>query len=206
MRLVPIAISLFALIGLSAPLAAEWKPVVANEDVWVAGKLMLATPSDGWNRSTARPSDRSERWTRDGLALNELTFFAGVADGEALYFPPSGSLKDLPKFRSDMLPTDIVELFEASNRIVLESSVFAVDQVEPTKLGKHDAVRFSYNYAAQDEGLTRKGEGVAAIVDGQLYLVNFIAPALHYFERDIAEVRQLIAGVQLHPPKATATK
>ncbi|RDV06716.1 hypothetical protein DXH95_04730 [Sphingorhabdus pulchriflava] len=206
MRLVPMAISLFALIGLSVPLAAEWKSVAANQDVRVAGKLMLATPGEGWNTSTARPSDRSERWTRDGLALNELTFFAGVADGEALYFVPAGISKDLPTFRSGMLPTDVVELFEASNRIVLGSSVFAVDNMEPAKLGDHDAVRFSYRYAAQDEGLTRKGEGVAAIVGGQLYLVNFIAPAVHYFERDIAEVRQLIAGVQLHPPKAAEPK
>lgn len=206
MRLVPLAFSLIALLGASMPLRAEWKALSADEDVAVAGKLMIATPKGGWNRSTARPSARGERWTRDGLALNELTFFAGVADGETLYFVPLTAKQGLPKFRAQMLPTEIVELFENSNRMILDSSVFAVSAVEPAKLGRFDGVRFSYTYAAQDEGLTRKGEGVAAIVDGKLYLVNFVAPAVHYFDRDISEIRQLVSSLQLRPPKPSTAK
>lgn len=188
------------------PASAQWKALVDGEEVKVANKLMEVTPGPGWNTSNARPSARSERWTRDGLALNELTFFAGVADGETLYFAPIKAAGELPKFRSAMLPTDVVELFEASNRIVLNSSVFNVERVEPAKLGKHDAVRFAYNYAAQEEGLTRRGEGVAAIIDGRLYLVNFIAPAIHYFDRDIGEIRRLIATMQLRPIKPPVAK
>jgi hypothetical protein len=204
-KLGSLAVSLFALIALAAPVAADWQSLAADQEVKVAGKLMAVTPKAGWNKSTARPSSRSERWTRDGLGLNELTFFAGVADGETLYFAPYGSQQELPQFRSAMLPTDIVELFESSNRIVLQSSVFKVDAVQPARLGKYDGVRFTYSYAAQDEGLTRKGEGVAAIIDGKLYLVNFIAPAIHYFDRDIGEIRQLVATMDLRPPKpATA--
>lgn len=206
MRLIALGISLVALCAASRPALAEWQALVADEDVKVAGKLIVVTPKAGWNRSTARPSNRAERWTRDGLALNEVTFFAGVMDGETLYFPPLGKPKQLPMFRSAMLPTDIVELFESSNRIILESSVFKVDTIAPARLGKFDGVRFSYSYAAQDEGLTRKGEGVAAIVDGRLYLVNFIAPAIHYFDRDIGEVRQMVASLQLRPPRPAASR
>jgi len=188
------------------PVSAQWKALADGEEVKVANKLMEVTPGAGWNKSNARPSTRSERWTRDGLALNELTFFAGVADGEALYFAPFGAIGELPKFRSAMLPTDVVELFEASNRIVLNSSVFNIERVEPAKLGKYDAVRFAYSYAAQEEGLTRRGEGVAAIIEGRLYLVNFIAPAIHYFDRDIGEIRRLIATTQLRPIKPPVAK
>jgi hypothetical protein len=67
-------------------------------------------------------------------------------------------------------------------------------------------VRFSYSYAAQDEGLTRKGEGVAAIIDGKLYLVNFIAPAIHYFDRDISEIRQLISTIDLQFQKPVSDR
>lgn len=206
MNLARLGILMIALTTAAIPLRADWKALPANEDVQIANKLMVATPADGWNRSTARPSARSERWTRDGLALNELTFFAGVMDGETLYFSPFGTAKELPKFRSAMLPTDIVELFESSNRIVLDSSVFNITNVEPAKLGKYPAVRFSYSYAAQDEGLTRKGEGVAATINGRLYLVNFIAPAIHYFDRDIGEVRQLVAAMELRPPKLPSAR
>lgn len=206
MRLVPLALSLFALVGAALPLKAEWTALSGDKDVAVAGKRMLAKPIAGWNRSTARPSERGERWTRDGLALNELTFFAGVREGETLYFKPLLAGRELPKFRSAMLPTDIVEMFENSNRMILDSSVFTIGKVEPSRLGKYPGVRFSYSYAAQDEGLTRKGEAAAAIVDGQLYLVNFVAPAIHYFDRDIAEIRQLISTLQLRPPKASAAR
>ncbi len=201
MRMIPLAVSALALIGAAMPLRAEWKALVPDENVAIAGKLMAATPGAGWNRSSARPSEKGERWTRDGLALNELTFFAGVADGETLYYEPFAARQKLPKFRSQMLPTEIVEMFENSNRMILDSSVFSITTVEPSKLGNFEGVRFSYSYAAQDEGLTRKGEAVAAIVDGRLYLVNFVAPAIHYFDRDIAEVRQLISALQLRPPK-----
>ena len=197
------AISILALVGASVPAFAEWKARIADEGVNIAGKLMIATPKAGWNRSSARPSDHGERWTRDGLALNELTFFAAIPDGGTLYHTPYGAAQKLPKFRSNMLATEIVELFENSNRILLNSSVFSVGAVEPAKLGRHEGVRFAYSYAAQDEGLTRKGEGVAAIVDGKLYLVNFIAPEIHYFDRDIEEIRQLVATLQLRPPKAS---
>jgi hypothetical protein len=206
MRFLPLAISFFALIGASSAVRAEWAALVPGEDIKVANQLMVVKPEAVWNKSTARPSSKSERWTRDGLGLNELTFFAGVADGETLYFTPFGSLQELPKFRSAMLLTDVVELFESSNRIVLQSSVFTVESVAPAKLGKFDGVRFSYSYAAQDEGLIRKGEGVAAIVDGKLYLVNFIAPAIHYFERDIAEIRKLVSAMELRPPKPLSVK
>ena len=206
MKLGSFAISLFALLALTSPAAADWQSLAADQDVKVAGQLMVVTPRAGWNKSTARPSNRSEKWTRDGIGLNELTFFAGVADGEALYFVPYDSQQELPKFRSAMLPTDIVEFFESSNRIVLQSSVFKIDTVEPARLGKYDGVRFSYSYAAQDEGLTRKGEGVAAIIHGNLYLVNFIAPAIHYFDRDIGEIRQLVARMDLRPPKPPAAR
>jgi hypothetical protein len=203
MRLVPIAISLLALVGASVPAFAEWKALVADQGVNVAGKLIFATPKAGWNKSSARPSDHGERWTRDGLALNELTFFAAIPDGSTLYHAPFGSAKKLPQFRSKMLATEIVELFENSNRILLDTSVFAVDTIEPAMLGTYEGVRFSYSYAAQNEGLTRKGEGVAAIVEDKLYLVNFIAPEIHYFDRDIGEVRQLVETLQLRPPKAS---
>ena len=203
MKFLPFAISLFALVGVSMPLKAEWTALVSNEQLPVAGKSMKVQPMAGWNRSSAKPSSRSERWTRDGLALNELTFFADVRDGEALYFKPLMAEKDLPKFRSAMLPTEIVELFENSNRMILASSVFTIGKVEPASLGNHPGVRFSYEYAAPDEGLSRKGEGVAAVVDGRLYLVNFVAPAIHYFDRDISEIRQMISTLQLRPPKRT---
>ncbi len=178
------------------PAAADWALVPKDSPVAVAQGRMTVTPSDNWNRWSSRPS-KGEIWTRDGIALNELSFFAQIADGEPLYRERDGKNLPLPKFRSDMLPTDLVELFETSNRILMQTSLFEIVTVEPATLGGNDAVRFSYDYVVQGDELSRKGEAVAANIGGKLYLVNFVAPSMHYFDRDIAKFRALVASIKI---------
>jgi hypothetical protein len=191
-----------ALVGsLAVPAIAEWAVMKSDVAVKVAKGTMTVKPSLDWNRSSMRPSRRSEAWTRDGINLNELTFFGAINDDEPILRQGYFSSEKLPRFKSDMLPTDIAELFEKTNRLILQSPVFKMGKVEPAKLGKHDGVRFSYSYAAQAEDIERKGEAVAAIVEGKLYLVNFVAPSLHYFDASIGDVRAMVEAVEITPPK-----
>jgi hypothetical protein len=185
----------------AAPAMADWVVMSANEEIKVAKGTMSVKPASDWNRSSLRPSRRSEAWTRDGINLNELTFYGAIADGEPLFRQFWMADGKLPRFRADMLPTDLAELFEASNRLILQSPVFKMGKVEPARLGTHDGVRFGYSYAAQGDDIERRGEAVAAIVDGKLYLVNFIAPSLHYFDANVGEVRAMVAGMTVIPPK-----
>lgn len=189
----------FMLVALCLANAAHagWTLIPANKPVMVAGSTMKVTPKSEWNRWSARPSSQAEIWTLDGVALNELTFFAKVSSGEAIYNQMDSNNNPLPKFRRDMLPTDLVELFEASNRILLQSSVFKVDEIEPAKFGVYPAVRFRYNYATEADGMTRKGEGVAANINGKFYMVNFVAPQIHYFDRNVGQFRDIVASISL---------
>jgi hypothetical protein len=192
----------FAMVGTAAaPVAADWVVMSADKQVNVAKGAIKITPVADWNRSSARPSRRSEAWTRDGINLNELTFYGGIEDGESVLRQGWASMEKLPRFKSDMLPTDIAEMFESTNRMVLQSSVFKLGKVEAAKLGKHDGVRFSYSYAVQDEDIDRRGEATAAIVDGRLYLVNYVAPSLHYFDAYLPEVHKMIETAVIVPPK-----
>jgi hypothetical protein len=191
-------------IPLTAALASAWTIMPAKTAASVAKGGLTVTPLNAWNRSSLRPSRRGEAWTRDGIALNELTFFAGIKDGEAILRQGYTTGKPLPKFKEDMLPTDIVQLFEVTSRALLQSSVFQVELTEPAKLGSHAGVRFRYNYAVQNEDLPRRGEAVGAIVEGKLYLVNFVAPSLYFFDRDIDEVRHIVAETKIHPNIAVA--
>ena len=194
-----------ALLGsVAGPALASWAVMKSDAEVKVAKGTMTVTPTAEWNRSSLRPSRRSEAWTRDGVNLNELTFFGAIADGESILRQGYATTEKLPKFKSDMLPTDISEMFEATNRMVLQSPVFKMGRVEPAKLGSHDGVRFSYSYAAQAEDIERRGEAVAAIVEGKLYIVNFVAPSLHYFDAGIGEVRNMVEGMTINPPKVKA--
>ncbi|MEP7349310.1 MAG: hypothetical protein ABI668_05065 [Sphingorhabdus sp.] len=183
--------------ALAAPVMAGWKVMPKGTSVAVAKSSMTVTPAEDWNRWSARPSKKGEIWTLDGISLNELSFFAQIASGEPLYRERDKKNLPLPKFKSDMLPTDLVELFEASNRIVLQTSLFEVSNVEPTKLGGNDAVRFSYRYVVQGDELNRKGEAVAANIGGKLYLVNFVAPSIHYYDRDVSKFRALVDSIRI---------
>lgn len=195
-------LALALLSSLAAPAIASWAVMKSDAEVKVAKGTMTVKPAAEWNRSSLRPSRRSEAWTRDGVNLNELTFFGAIADGESILRQGYATTEKLPKFKSDMLPTDISEMFEGTNRMVLQSPVFKMGKVEPAKLGTHDGVRFSYSYSAQAEDIERRGEAVAAIVEGKLYIVNFVAPSLHYFDAGIGEVRKMVEEITINPPKA----
>ncbi len=186
----------------SSPVHAAWKEMTAGTPIQVANSSMTVTPSGDWNRWSFRPSIHGEIWTRDGVSLNELSFFAQIPNGQPIYREQYNAEQLLPKFKSDMLLTDVVELFEASNRIVLQTSIFQIDRVEPAKLGVTDAVRFNYSYALQGDELARSGEATAAIIDGKLYVANFVAPSIHYFENNVTSVREMVASIKIPMQKS----
>jgi hypothetical protein len=192
-----IALVAAAALVAGTPALAGWKVMPAGKGSAVAKSAFTVTPKSDWNRASWRPSKKGESWTLDGMALNELRFFAGVASGEPLLKERNKKDQPLPRFSGQMLPPDIVQFFEATHRIVLGTSLFEIDSVEPTTLAGHQGVRFTYHYAVQGDELRRNGEARAAIVGGKLYLIDFTAPAIHYFDANIDEVRTIMDSARL---------
>lgn len=189
----------------SGAATAGWKLMPKAAPVAVAKSPMTVTPGADWNRWSTRPSKKGETWTMDGVSLNDLSFFGGVLPGEAIYKEPDKKDQPLPKFDAKMLPPDIVQAVEGSYRIVLKTSLFAVDNVEPAKLAGYNGVRFTYHYTVQDEDVRRKGEGRAAIVNGQLYMITFVAPEIHYFDAGIDEARRVMDSARIPGPSVKVT-
>jgi hypothetical protein len=185
-----------ALIALpAAPVLAGWKIVEEDKPVAVAKSTMKATPTENWNRWSVRPIKQGEVWTRDGTNLNELYFVAGLPAGTTLYRDAQKKERPLPKLSATMDLTEIPEFFESSTRLVLSTSVFQMTSVEPAKLGGQDAVKFAFEYSVEGSPLKRRGMAIGTMVKGQLYLISFLAPATHFFERDKAEVEKIMASV-----------
>lgn len=182
-----------AQISLSTP----WKLVDSGKTRKVANSRLAVTPAGDWNRSSQRPTRRSEVWTKDGTQLDELDFFAAIPKGKPLFKESDKKKAPLPKFDPAMLPTDIVEWFENSAQIVLGGALFEVTEVRPAKLAGFDGVHFAYSYSTQGDNLERRGEVRAAVIAGKLYLINFDAAKIHYFDAHIAEVRALMDGAVL---------
>jgi len=159
--------------------------------VAVAESTLSVTPSRDWNRLSARIGKNTESWTLDGGQLNDVTFYGGIAPGNPLVKERSKKKEPLPKFTGTTLLVEVPELLETTYRAYRQIGAFAVNSTEPVKFLGQDGVRFTYTYTDGDE-LTRKGEARAVIIKGNLYMITFDAPRLHYFDRTISDFHALV--------------
>ena len=187
----------FALAALPAtPALAGWKLVPNSAAVAVAKSKLTVTPGEDWNRGTARPIKKSEIWTLDGVALNELYFVSGLINGETLYRDANKKDSPLPRFASSMQLADIPDFVESSQRIALNTSMFRITGSEAVQFAGRPGVKFAYEYAVEGNSLVRKGIAAGTIVDGQLHLISFTAPATYYFDRDRAKAEAIMASAR----------
>lgn len=197
MKKVRLAAAALLLAALPAtPALAGWSLAANGVSTAVARGTLTVTPGQDWNRNSARPIKKGEVWTLDGVALNELYFVSGLAAGEVLYREVDKKNRPLPKWSASMQLTDIPEFLESSNRVVLGTSVFQVTGMEPMQLGGHEGVKFTFEYAVEGTSLIRRGVAAGSIVNGQLFLISFTAPSIHYFDRDRASVEAIMASAR----------
>jgi hypothetical protein len=180
-----------------APALAGNTLVPAGAPVAVAKSGLTVTPAGEWNRLGARPGRNAETWTRDGDPLNDLTFYGGIVDGQPIIREVSRRSKPLPRFAGTMLLSDVPALFEQSYRIGFDTPLMEIQKVEPVAFAGHKGVRFTYQFTRPEEDVRRLGEGHATIVAGRLYMTTFEAPAIFYFDRDIAAARAIATSATL---------
>jgi hypothetical protein len=188
--------ALFALclLALAAP-ALSNSLIPPGPRAGIAKSSLAAVPSSEWNRLSRTDGKFTEVWTIDGDELDKVTFFGGVIRGEPLLREVNRKHQPLPTVKATMLITDIPALLESTYRI-RGTRQMNVDTQEPATLGGHKAIRFTYSFTRDDE-VRRKGEGIGALVNGKLYLVTYEAPALHFFDKDVARYRALVASITL---------
>lgn len=188
----------FAALLLAAQPAIAGNSLVApGARVLVAKSTLAVTPASEWNKLGARPGRNSESWTLDGDGLNEITFYGGIADGRTLFREVDKRNRPLPKVSSTMLITDIPALLESSYRIALDTPLMTITSVEPDIFAGAKGVRFNYSYTRPGDDIRRMGEARAAMIGGQLYMATYEAPALYYFDRDLAAFRQIAESATL---------
>ncbi len=175
--------------SLALPAAAGFKLMPTGKPQIVAKSTLSVTPSIDWNRLGARPGRNAESWTLDGLTLNDLTFYGGIADGATLFRDARKKDAPLPKFSATMLAPDIAQLFEGSYRVSNQTALMKIESMEPAQFAGQPGFRFKYSFTIQGEEVRRLGEATGAIIGGMLYMVTFEAPVIHYFDRDVASAR-----------------
>lgn len=181
----------------AAPAIAGNSLIPAGQAVTVAKSPLTVTPDREWNKMGARPGRNSESWTLDGDGLNDLTFYGGIGDDRTLFREVNKKAKPLPRFRSTMLLTDVPALFEASYSIALDTPSMTIGSIDPATVLGTKGIRFAYSFTRPGEDVRRKGEAVAAILDGRLYLVSFEAPSVFYHDRNIGSYRAIVASATM---------
>jgi hypothetical protein len=99
----------------------------------IAKKAMTVRPTAAWNRIPKGASDIAweESWTRNGPLLDTIAFVGGLPDGDTLVRQQKKSDQQVPTFRADMSPQDLVSMIESSYRVG-GASIFEIEKIEPS--------------------------------------------------------------------------
>jgi hypothetical protein len=173
--------------------------LVPPQAIAVSKAGMTVTPGTAWNKMpmTMGLNAVAEVWTQDGPALNQLTFWAGLKQGDSLIKVPSGTGKKPPLFKSAMLPQEVVEFVEKSYRVQTSSPMFAVTNLRPASFSGQQGFQFDFDFITQDE-VRRKGRAAGAVKNGLLYLMVYEGAAVYYFDRNLAEFDHMIGNAKIN--------
>ena len=164
----------------------------------VGGALTVDT-AISWNKIPAAlaPSKRAEVWTVDGTLLDSITFYTGIKDGDPLTRRKKASDgTEFAVFKSDMLPNEIVEIFESTMVKVSGAPLIETRNLRPVTFAGGPGFQFEYTFVSGDE-VERKGFAMGAVRDGKLYLALYLAARIHYYETYLADVQRILESAQL---------
>ncbi len=171
--------------------------MVSPGPVPVAKKSFTVEPQTAWNRfpKAANEIPQEESWTQNGMLLDTIAFVGALPDGKSLAKQSKKDDKQVPVFRANMTPDDLVTMIESSYRIG-GVATFEVANVEPVLFLGQPAVRFDFNYVASDS-LPRRGRTVLTVVGERLYMMKLEGAASHYFERALPEFEAMVSKAAL---------
>jgi hypothetical protein len=157
--------------------------------------LALETELD-WARMKGT---RREQWTIDGAPLNQLTIFSGVKPDEHVFLGARErrSRPDGPWFRPGMRPDEVRDIILDGLRGAGWANVTASD-LRPASFGHVPGLRFDLDLD-NPSGLVYRGLATAAERDGRLTVLIWIAPAEHYYGRDVEAVAQMFDSLRFVP-------
>ncbi len=140
------------------------------------------------------PDGPDQVWTLDGIGLNALLIYGGVEDGDVLLEVKGDDKVQPPKFARGMDGLELQELIGATVSRVLAGGI-AVEMLSLTPATFMGAPGFEteFSYPTPD-GLEMRGYASGANIGGELYLLIFVAPRIHYYDKDVAEVRAIAAS------------
>lgn len=158
-------------------------------------KAITVTPSQEWNRVPSMASPGGiPTWTADGISLNSIAFFSEIKGGDPLI--RSSKDEEYPIFRADMLPTELVDLIEATVAKLYKATISKSGQLRPLTIGGTPGFEHNFEFVTPDE-LTRKAYVAGALKEKQLHLIFYQAARMHYYDRHFDSVSAMVETATL---------
>ena len=167
--------------------------LVKPESVKVGG--IIASPSNAWNAVPALERVGSyPTWTKDGIALNSITFFPAVKDGKPLF--KSTKKETHSPFTADMLPNEIVEIVEASLAKELGAVITNRGGLKPLSIAGGPGFQFNFDFVQNN--IPRRAFVAGAIKSGSLHLIFYQATRLYYYDKYLQDVMAMASNMKLN--------
>jgi len=162
----------------------------------IVGERVVVPSDAAWNqlRGATSGTHSAAVWTTEGLAIDQLNFYVGVKDGEALAQTAGKEQRPL-NFKASMQGHEIAALFEALH--TRDGSTFRLDKLEPATFLGQPGWRMQFTLVRKFDDVKLAGSVWAAVRDGQLFAMTFSAPALAFYPRLAPKVEQVANAARL---------
>lgn len=162
------------------------------------GSLIVTAPRP-WNRH--RPIffediRQVEDWTQNGPYLDGISFVTGLKNGKSLIRQRRSASQQVPVFRSNMTPPEIVAMIESLYRVKGGTVDFHTLSLQPRPFLGANGFQLDYEHLDDDE-LWRRGRVVGVVINGQLYMVLFDAAKSHYYDAELPDFEALVSSARL---------
>jgi len=158
-------------------------------------KAITIEPPQAWNKVPSMFSPGGvPTWTADGISLNSIAFFSQIKDGEPLI---SGQKKEgYAVFRADMLPTELVEIVESTVAKLYGATISSKGDLRPLTFGGSPGFEYDFEFLGKDE-LPRRAYVAGTVKNSQLHMVFYQAARMHYYNRHLAGIAQMVKGASI---------
>lgn len=164
----------------------------------VANSKITVTPLREYNRLPRGFYDirEEENWTLNGPILDSISFIGGLKDGKAIVRQRKKDDRQVPVFRSNMTPPEIVAMIESLYRIRAGAAEFGMTGLKPANFLGRPGFQLDYDYLDQNE-IKRRGRSYGAVIDGQLYMMLLDAARSNYFGAAVADFDAMARSASL---------
>lgn len=167
---------------------------VAVGDAVVGDRLIVPVDSE-WNQLSGNLSGgrAAAVWTIEGLPIDQIAFFVGIANGSELAAP--GRDKRPLVFRATMQPDEVAALFEAF--YTRDGSAYKLDRLEPTAFIGERGLRAQFTLVRKEDDVRCSGTLWAAVRKGELHAMAFVAPTIVFYPRLVGRVEKIAGAARL---------